>query len=176
MKIIKLLATIAIFILFTASCGNSDEKASEKIAEKIIENATGNKIDVDVDKNGDKRSITLKGDNGEDLTISSNGNEIPNNFPKDIFLAKGEIVSVGTINNGEVSIFTIVINAKEEIGKISEKISNEMKARGWKSEMNMTTGEGGMQMYSKNDNSITITIGKDNDQTQVNYMATVSKK
>ncbi len=51
-----------------------------------------------------------------------------------------------------------------------------MKAKGWKSDMNMTTGDGGMQMYSKDDNSLTVTIGEEKDQTQVSYMATVSKK
>ena len=180
MKTLHLISALAIFALFTTSCGNNDEKAakktSEEIAEKMIENATGNKVDVDVDKNGDKGSITIKGDNGEEVTISSNGDEIPDNFPSDIYLAEGEIASVGSINSGENNIITIVMNVKEKTEKIAEKIAKEMKANGWKSEMNMTTDEGGMQMYSKEDNSLTITIGKENGQTQINYMATISKK
>ncbi len=180
MKILHLISVFVIFIFFAIGCGNNDEKAAEKtseeIAEKIIENATGNKVDLNVDKDGDKGSITIKGDNGEEITISSNGNEIPDNFPSDIYLVKGEIVSVGTINSGEGDIITIVVTVEEESTEISKIILKEMKAKGWKNEMNMTSGDGGMQMYSKDDNSLTITMGKDNDKTQVSYMVTVSKK
>ncbi len=180
MKLLHLISILAIFIFSASSCGNTDEKvaekSSEKIAEKLIENATGNDVDIDVDKNGETGSITIKGDNGEEVTISTNGNEIPDNFPSDIYLPGGDIASVGTINSGEGDIITIVFNVKENINEIAEKILKEMKANGWKSEMNMTTGEGGLQMYSKDDNSLTVTIGKDNDQTQVSYMATVAKK
>ncbi len=176
MKTLHLISILSLFIIFSTSCGNNNENSSEKIAEKIIENATGNKVDLDVNKNGDKGSITIKGDKGEEMTISSNGNEIPDNFPSDIYLVEGEIASVGTINSGEGDIITIVINVKDESEEISKRILKEMKANGWKNEMNMTTGEGGMQMYSKDDNSLTVTMGKDNDKTQVSYMATVSKK
>ena len=176
MKTLHLISALAIFALFTTSCGNNEEKTSEKIAEKMIENATGNKVDINVDKNGDKGSITIKDDNGEKVTISGNGNEIPDNFPSDIYLPEGEIESTGTINSDEGDIITVVFNVKEKTDKAAEKISKEMKANGWKSEMNMTTGEGGMQMYSKGDNSVTVTIGKDNNQTQISYMATISKK
>jgi len=180
MKTLHLISVVVIFIFFATGCGNNDEKAAEKtseeIAEKIIENATGNKVDIDVNKSGDKGSITIKGDNGEEVTISSNGNEIPDNFPSDIYLVKGEIASVGTINSGEGAIITIVVNTEEESAEISRNILKEMKANGWKNEMNMTSGDGGMQMYSKDDNNLTVTMGKDNDKTQVSYMATVSKK
>ena len=179
MKTLHLISILAIFIFSASSCGNTDEKVaeknSEKIAEKLIKNATGNDVDIDIDKNGETGSITIKGDKGEEVTISSNGNKIPDNFPSDIYLPGGDIASVGTIS-GEGDIITIVLNVKESTKEIAEKILNEMKTNGWKSEMNMTTGEGGLQMYSKDDNSLTITIGKDNDQTQVSYMATVTKK
>ncbi len=96
MKTLHLISILAIFILSVTSCGNSDEKiaekTSEKLAEKILENATGNKVDIDVDKNGDNGSITIKGDNGEEVTISSNGNEIPDNFPSDIYLPEGKLL------------------------------------------------------------------------------------
>ena len=180
MKTLHLISVVVIFIFFATGCGNNDEKAAEKtseeIAEKIIENATGNKVDIDVNKSGDKGSITIKGDNGEEVTISSNGNEIPDNFPSDIYLVKGGIASVGTINSGEGAIITIVVNTEEESAEISRNILKEMKANGWKNEINMTSGDGGMQMYSKDDNNLTVTMGKDNDKTQVSYMATVSKK
>lgn len=180
MRTLHLISIFAFFMFFITSCGSNDEKlsekTSEKIAEKMIENATGNKVDLDVDKNGDKGSITIKGDNGEEMTISSNGKEIPENFPSDIYMIDGEIVSVGSVNTGEGNIITVVKNVDNDIEKVVQKILKEMKANGWKSEMNMTTSEGSMQMYSKNDNSVTVTIGKDNEQTQVSYMVTVSEK
>ncbi len=178
MKTLYLISILAILTFSVSSCGNNDEKVadktSEEIAEKIIESATGNKVDVN--KNGETGSVTIKGDNGEEVTISSNGNDIPDDFPSDIYLPEGKISSVGTINSEEGDIITIVLNVKESTDKIAEKILKKMKANGWKSEMNMTTGEGGLQMYSKDDNSLTVTIGSENNKTQVSYMATVTKK
>lgn len=180
MKTIKTILSFAIIVFFTTSCGNNDEsiseKASEKLSEKIIENATGNKVDIDVDKDGDKGSLTIKGDNGEEITISSEGKDIPDNFPSDIYLIDGEIVSVGTVNSTDGDIITVVKSTDASLEDTGSKITKEMKAEGWKSEMNMTTADGGMQMYSKDDNSVTVTLGKEDGKTQVNYMVTVSKK
>ncbi len=180
MKKLYLISIVAIFTFFTLGCSSNDEKTtnktSEKIAEKLIEGATGNKVDVNIDKNGKTGSMTIKGDNGDAVTISSNGKKIPDNFPSDIYIADGDIASVGTINTGDGSIITILMNVKEDTGTIADKILKEMKAAGWKSDMNMKTSEGSVQMYSKDKNSITVTVGKDNEQTTVNYMVTISEK
>ena len=180
MKTINLISVVAIFAFFFASCGNNDEslseKTSEKISEKIIENLTGNKVDIDVDKDGEKGNITIKGEDGKEVTISSEGKEIPDNFPSDIYLIEGEVVSVITSTGGEGGIITLVKSTDASVKDVGSKISEEMQNEGWKSEMNMTTGEGGMQIYTKGDNSVTVTLGKENDKTQVSYMVTVSKK
>ncbi|NOZ35641.1 MAG: hypothetical protein GXO80_10135 [Chlorobi bacterium] len=180
MKKIYLILTVAVFTFFTFGCSNNNEKAtdktSEKIAEKFIEGATGNKVDVDIDKSNNTGSMTIKGDNGDAVTISSDGKKIPDNFPSDIYLAEGDIASVGTIDTGDGSIITILMNVKEDTGTTADKILKEMKAAGWKIDMNMKTSEGDVQMYSKGNNSLTVTVGKDHEQTSVNYMATISEK
>ncbi len=178
MKTIKLSAVILSFGLFIFGCGNNEEeiskKTSEILAEKIIENSTG--ADIDINQDGEQGSITIKGEDGEEVTFSGGTKEMPDNFPDDIYVAEGEIISSGSIKSGEGEVITLVIGTDSKIEDLISKVRDEMKSKGWKEGMNMTTGEGGLVVFSKNDNSLTVTFAIEDNQAQAAYMVTVQEK
>ncbi|MCF6366553.1 MAG: hypothetical protein L3J35_10170 [Bacteroidales bacterium] len=170
---------LAVLFMFILSC-NNDEKAAEEAAENLIEGlteyATNSDIDIDINEDGDNGEITISGEDGTEVTIKNEGNEIPEDFPKDVFLVKGEIESAGSISSGEGNIITVVINPEADFKDVVSEITKEMKANGWTSAMNMNMGGEALQMYSKDDNSATVTINKNGEKVEVSYLVTVAKK
>lgn len=91
----KLLIGLLVFvmILSLAGCGTKEkleEKAGEAVAEKILEESSGGKADVDID--GDK--MTIKGKNGEKLTVGGTEwpkSELVKNIPE---FKDGTVISI----------------------------------------------------------------------------------
>lgn len=72
--------------LLLTACGG-DEEAAEKTAEKLIEGAASGDVDVDIDEDGEK--VEIETDEG---TISV-GKGLPDDFPEEITVLEGEVVS-----------------------------------------------------------------------------------
>ncbi len=203
MKNLSIIILALATILFS-SCFSEEKqeetgkKIAEGIFEKILEKAAaedGKNIDVDIDLDkamdgggmtitdengkeikitGDDGELKISGEDGEEVTFSGNTKEIPDNFPKDVYLVKGEIESVGNMNSKKGSMITVVIKPENSKEDVISKIKNEMKSNGWKSEMDMNMGGEAMFIYKKDKNSATITInGKDKD-LKAAYMVTTS--
>ncbi len=179
----------SLFVILTAGCGGSDEeetkkdlsqKFAESLIEGIVEHAAsedGKDIDIDIDLNEDGTGgITIKGEDGEEVVFSGSTDEIPETFPKDVYLVKGEIESVGSMKSGEGEIITVIIKAEDSFKDAMANIKSEMKDNGWASTMNMNMGGESMQIYTKEDNSVTITANNKKEVVEVAYMVTVKIK
>lgn len=177
------------------------KKFAESLMEKVIEHAAkedGKDIDVNIDlDNLDKDGgvMTVKGEDGkevkittedgklsvtnedgEEVVFSSNDKEISKSLPEDVYVVSGDVESAGTIKSENGEMITFTIKTKDSFDDVVAKISKEMKANGWKSSMNMNMGGEAMQMYTKDDNSATITSKKKDDYAEVAYMVTVKTK
>ncbi len=177
----KKMSTIILagLFLFMMSCNNDEEgaeEAAENLVEGLFENATGGDIDINVDKDGESVEMTIGGEEGVEISINEEGKEIPDNLPKGVYLIKGDIESVVSMDSGEGEIITIVIFSEDSFKDVVSEITKEMKANGWKSTMNMNMGGEAMQMYSKDKNSVTITINGKEEKVEVAYIVTVAKK
>ena len=177
MKKLCVFVLASLFTMLIVSCGSekTKEEAAEEFAESLLENASGGNVDIDINEDGETSEMTIEGEDGQKITIKSEGNEIPENFPKDIYLVKGEIESSGSMSSGEGEIITVVINPKDGFKDVVAKIKKEMKANGWTSSMNMNMESEAVQMYTKGKNSATITVNGKNDKVEAAYMVTVSK-
>ena len=178
MKKISVIILAGLF-LFMMSC-NSDEKAAEEAAESLIEglfeNATGGEINIDVNDDGETVEMTLGGEDGIEISINDEGTDIPENFPEDVYLIKGEVESAVGMNSGEGEIITIVLHPDGKFKAVVSEITKEMKSNGWTSAMNMNMGGEAMQMYTKGENNATITINGKEEKVEVAYIVTVAKK
>lgn len=177
------------------------KKFAENLIEGLIEHAAkedGKDVDVNIDldnldKDGGVMSIkdedgkevnisaedgklTVKGEDGEEVVFSGNEKEIPKSIPSDVYIVEGEVESAGTVKSKDGELLTFSIKSKDSFDDVIAEISKEMKSKGWKSSMNMNMGGESMQMFTKDDNSATITSKKKDEYAEVAYMVTVKTK
>ena len=172
MKKASLFLSVAIAALFTFSCSSLTEKASEKISEKVLESVIGHDAEIELDEDG-SGTITIKGENGEEITLSSNTQKIPDNFPSDVYLVKGEIIAASSVNTGGGDLITISMNTDEKASILVEDIAKNMKDNGWSLQMNTSTPEASILIFSKGKKGATVTVGIDNGKTVLSYMVTL---
>ena len=159
----KKLSVALLVILLACSlltgCGVK-EKIEQKVGEKVIEEIVGDE-DVDIDIDGDK--ITVKGKDGETLTMG--GVEWPDidYIPE---FKKGEIISAANDGEGNVMIILEKVDRNdfedyvEGIKKDFPEETNEMQVEEYLLfEGKNAKGEKAVIQYFINDNSLTI-IGK----------------
>ena len=178
MKKNNLLILVSIILFSLQSCGSekSNEENAKEMAESVFEKITGNDIDIDVDEDENKGTITIKGDNGEEFSISGNQDELPDDFPSDFYLVKGEINSVSVVNSSDGKVVTFGIKTAKDFSDVKELILKKMKSKDWENNMTMGAGEESMQMFTKDKKSATINISRENDTTIIAYMATYKIK
>jgi len=177
------------------------KKFAENLIEGLIEHAAkedGKDVDVNIDldnldKDGGVMSIKdedgkevnisakdgelkMTGEDGEEVVFSGSEKEIPASLPEDVYVVKGELESAGTVKSKDGELLTFSIKSEDGFDDVIAKISKEMKSNGWKSSMNMNMGGESMQMFTKDDNSATITSKKKDEYAEVAYMVTVKTK
>lgn len=150
----KFLLFLALFLsisLLTTGCGKT---VSEKAAEKSLENSFGQDADVDIDDD----TVTVETDAGtwqagEDVSL-------PNNWPDDIYVADGQITSATANDNG----FGLTIMSDQSVSNIKTKYQQELADAGWNINMTMDMGEGAILGADKEDRTLSISIGNDDDE------------
>lgn len=71
MKNFKLIATVAVLVFVVAACGG--QSAEEELLEQILENSGEDVGDVNINTDDGEFSISVEGEDGEDISISSSG-------------------------------------------------------------------------------------------------------
>jgi hypothetical protein len=186
MKKTNLLVILSLLLLFVYSCKSEEEakkETSEEFAEEFAEEFTENLIEsvsdagieIDINEDGETAEISIEGEDGTVFKVSNEGKDIPENFPKDVYLVKGDIESVGTMGAAEGEMISVVINPKASYDDVIAKIKKEMKSNGWTNSMSMNVDGEAMLMYAKGNNSATITVNGKEDPIQVAYLVTALK-
>ena len=146
--IVVLLSTL--IMLSLTSCGvrqSLDEKIAEKVTEGVIEKATGGEANIDVDKG----QLTIKGENGEKVTLSDSKwpeGEVAKLIPE---FKKGNIVSA--INSDKACVIMIEqIEAKD-----FKQYVEQLKARGFTNDVAEYTSDSG-QSYNAHLNENTMIV------------------
>ncbi|NLW44930.1 MAG: hypothetical protein GXY92_07070 [Syntrophomonadaceae bacterium] len=157
-KIIVVLISI-LMVLTLASCGvreKVNEKIFEKVTETVINKATGGAADIDLD--GDK--LTIKGEDGEELTIG--GSEWPDSGAATMIpeFKHGKVVSAF---NSDASCAIVLEEVQEQDFK---DYLDELKGLGY-TENSYTFSQETAQTYSaeaEDGSAISVTYNG-NDQT-----------
>lgn len=180
MKTISLIMALLVLSFFVVSCGSdkSKEKSSEKIAENFVENmiekSSNGEVDIDIDQDGENTEMTIEGENGESVTVNVNSKEVPKNFPKDIYIVDGSIETAGTVKTAKGELLSLIILPKADFNTVSNEIPKQMKAKGWKTDLNMNLDGSNMYRFTKGENSATINVTVDGGKTTVSYSVTVN--
>jgi ABC-type phosphate transport system ATPase subunit len=158
---------ISSVVLVGAGCGKSaSQYATERTAEKLIEKQTGGKVNIDTSNN------TVKYQTKEGTFQSGDNVQIPANFPKDIYIAEGKVVSA--ISNNENDIHSISIQSSEKASDLAKKYEEKFKADGWKITGSMNFGDTFSVIAEKDSRQVSVMIGKTDKETTV--VISVGKK
>ena len=120
-------------------------------------------------KKSDSKTVTLKdSDTGAEITASVGQKKLPDDFPDDIFVIDGTISNIVTTDVGGKQMVSVYLAVDMPPKEVRETILKNMKANGWNVDMDVNT----QQYYSKDKKALRIGLGKDDDKTNVIYMAT----
>jgi len=177
MKKMKSAFLVALFFgatLALSGCSWVDQ-LGQKALEKTIESGTGGKLNIDTEK----KEMTIKGDNGESMTLSGGENtKLPADFPQDVFVfpdAKFVLV-VSKIEND----YSVVYTTEAGLSEATSRYKDEFSANGWKEENEASLGEGIIFNFKKENRSVMVTVGMDksvdaNGKTTVSITGVVDK-
>ncbi len=168
---------IALLFIGLSSCssGKTEEEKAQDMAEGILKQVTGKDVDIKTEKNEDGETVnmTIKTDDGE-LTVSGNEKNLPDDFP-DIYIVDGEKSNISVMVSGVSKVVTFKITSDKEPAAVKEAIEKNMES--WTNSMNMSTPDGSMLSFDKEDvGSVTITIGKSDDKSEIAYMVNYKKE
>ncbi len=179
MKKILILAIMLVMMTSIIGCG----KISIKTDQGTI-NLDGKGIEVQ-DENGQKTSIGTDGDKvvikGNDGTteLSSEGNSLPDDFPKDVVpvIGHAEIMDASRMASNDGKLFMLTLHKKTDIEKVRDFYKEVLDGATETSRMNME----GMSIYSgtKGGYGITILIeyiDEENKDEGVNIQITAQSK
>ncbi len=134
--------------LVLSGCG-----VAEKVAENTIESASNDIVDVDIDNN----SLTLN-TNGGTIEVGEKVS-MPDNFPSDIHVADGDLISAMTID--ENNTFSVSLNSNDSASNLKSEYQTELANDNWEIDSTLDFGGGSMMTGTKNNRSVTITISLD---------------
>ena len=153
MKKFLLIGVIIMAVVVLSGC----QTATEKVAEKAIESSTG--VDADVDNN----SITIN-TNDSSLTIGNTAT-IPDDFPSDVYVIDGDVISTMTIN--EDKTYQVQIDAPSSLSEPGDIYNEQLKAAGWDITSTLDMGDAISIMAEKDDRFTTVALNTSEDVTVV---------
>ncbi len=157
----KRLVVMGMVVLVLASAGC--QQAAEKATQKAVEQATG----VQISQKGDQ--VTLKGKDGEAITIGSQVPDELKNFPvpqgfkaaKDGFgsmSSKGDALSVGSWEGSGTP------------DSVLEFYKKTMPGQGWTEDYSFSAEDGGQIGYTKGRNQAVVTVDKSDKTTTISVL------
>jgi hypothetical protein len=129
-RALTVLALVGLLGFPLAGCSKAAEDTAEKAAEEAMEEATGGEVDIEDD--GDSVTITTEGEDGESVTISGGDTaEVPDSFPDDFPLYKGDVVGSSSLTSGEGSMVTVSVETDDDPDDIKAYFEDQLDAKGW---------------------------------------------
>lgn len=134
----------------------------QRAVERAVEGATG----VKVDQKGE--SVTVTGDDGEELTISGKGGSLPDDWPSDIPVYPGvELVSSSSMRIGDSAHMTVAWTTSDDVNDAYEWYRDKLPSAGWEITSDFTMEQNGERMANlssaKGSTEIHIFIGDEHD-------------
>jgi hypothetical protein len=142
-------------IIILSGCGLA-QKAADKAAEKALEKATGVSVD---EKNN---SVTIKGQDGQSVTVQSTEAKLPDGFPLKVH-SGGKVTSGSVMKSNGKQVFTVEIAFDKDPTAVADYYEKAMTDLGLKID----------RMDSESNGEVTIMLSGESDKlstwTTVNW-------
>lgn len=156
-----LLLPLALCLLSALACGQVKEKiaekVTEKVAEKIVEGQSGQKVDLQKD------GITMKGENGQVITIGSAAT-VPADWPKDVPLYAGITLNASTCSGtvGQSGWSCVVsFHSADTVDKVASFYLSNLS--GWEKQVDARTNEGATLIFKKGSQNFSFSVSPGGD-------------
>ncbi len=149
-----------VLVTYFSPSNRMSEKVAEEYAEKIIEQETGGAVDLDY--SSDSGDITIETQDG---SFSSGENvTLPSDFPSDVYVMKGKLLSVMQTNDKGV---TLSLETNESPATIKELYKEKLAADGWEITGVMDFGNTASVTGHKDERDASIIISSEENVTTV---------
>ena len=132
-----------------------------QVAQKAVEQATG----VQVDQKGE--TVTLKGKDGEAVTLSSQTPEELKNFPVP---QSFKLDSSGSMSSGGDKLSVATWKGKGTVQEVAQFYKKALSDKGWKEDLSFDSQDGAQLSYSNGTESATITINKQDSDIEISVL------
>lgn len=138
--------------------------------EKTISTPQG---DVKITQKGSGANVEMSSKEGK-LNISSNekGVELPANFPKDVSIIKGGVVTVAMTSGDNLSV---QVRTPAPVAEVAKYYEDNLKTQGWQIDATMNMGESIMVSAKKGKRQCVVTTSKDGNGSVVQLMVPSEK-
>lgn len=145
-------------VLGLAACNPSG--SAENMVEEAIEAKTG----ADVELNAEGDSVTLRGEDGEEMTFTSNaeGIELPSDFPSNVpVYPDARATEYLSADDGIQAGFQIAASMIE----VRDWYVEQLKKEEWTIQMNAVMSEGGLLTAEHADQSLQLMFAEEDGET-----------
>lgn len=104
---------------------------------------------------------------GDGLDINLGGKSLPKDFPSQVPLVKGDIVSAGSITADGETIWTVQMMVKD--ASVFDQVRAQMAQAGFEEDF-VTDGEYRMGSFTGNGYGTLVTVSESNGQVSISYM------
>ena len=116
------LTLLVLALLMTAGCSRSKTYSTP-----------GGSVTVNDNGKPGQSAVTITGNNGEKMTINSEGTKLPDDYPKDVPVASGaKIVMSTSVDNKTTKGSHLVLESTDSLDKITEFYKKGLADNGWK--------------------------------------------
>jgi cytoskeletal protein RodZ len=174
LAVVGVVVLIPIILLLIGGFVLKNKFGTPEKAQKTIESSIRAGTDGKVDLNTKDGSVTIKGENGDSYSATSN-NKLPDDFPKEIPFFKPNTVtaSATTTTDGKKGWYVTAETSskKEDVAKF---FKDEFAKSDWTNSSTYDSGNDGMISAENTKTGITVSIvysSADNGKVSVNYTA-----
>ncbi len=120
--ITRKLAVLSLALLLAAGCSRSKTYSTP-----------GGSVTVNDNGKSGQSAVTITGNNGEKVTINSEGAKLPDDYPKDVPVASGaKIVMATSVDNKTTHGSNLVLESTDSLDKILAFYKQGLADNGWK--------------------------------------------
>ena len=143
-------------LAFASGCGKD---------EKTISTPRG---EVRITQKGGGASMEMVTKDGKvNITSNEKGVALPDNFPKDVPIIKGGVVTMAMASGEHLSVH---LRAPSPVAETAKYYEDSLKAQGWQIEATMNMGESMMVSAKKGRRECAVTAVKDGNGSVVQLM------
>ena len=114
--------TLSLALLIAGGCNRSKTYSTP-----------GGKVTVEDRGKSGESAVTITGNNGEKMTINSEGGKLPDDYPKDVPVASGaKVVMATSVNNEKAHSSNLVLESTDSLDHLVAFYQKGLTDNGWK--------------------------------------------